>query len=1458
MILLFSVAFLLTLPYLHLNTSARTVKSPSYAITGSTTYKGRFPVNKYTTSSGLTIVTARFSGPIVKVNLCLGSEDYPYESALDIIANKCYSDGTNGETGKTKLDLKQIRHTIQYKISSISKNLDQTPFHDLRKKVLMDFLYGTTASDFSTVLNSENEYRYLLTAKDSYYIDLLYEYFIDKAYAQSIGIESKSEFRRVKKDNKERIPNRIKNLGSEGLKKEAKQLAAAIKFNSKPVPAALLNSVPSPSIADVNFYEVVSYRTVGRNIGSCGQYSQTAYIKSFRHEYETAVKYVKASICHTKFTLEAIKYTANHMLKDLRKAEKDIGRACEDFLRVSYYKPNSNKMINLILNVVPDWKVMALFNTINTQGEIVSLDSTETALVNLFSPGLNDYNHPDFAALNVALKYCSQTEGPMFKRVRGAGYTYSVDLQLLPAEDVVRAFNESRQIIEELTQPNAIWRPALIESAKNSATFDTVLAVSEVFEIPLESMMSSFRNVSSNFKRDLIAMIFFMEPWYLLTFLFGLARIHQDTQIFAKTFKSPTYILTSSTSYNGRFPVNKYITSSGLTIVIARTYGPIVKSYLCLATKAVDDNGEPHVLEHLVFLGSIDSTCYTSSHVGKDGLLKLLPIYLDHILYPTLVYSQFITEVYHVKGDGSDGGVVYSEILANPYNINLHAMLKALYGNFGYASETGGRVENLQQNTTHEMVVNYHKRFYRPENLCVTICGDVTIDEVMDSIKEMEEKILSKPKLTKWKRPWLAPMPALISKTVQNLIPSKNEGFAQIYIAWRGPNCAAEFRKLLGTKFLMKHLSSIAIPSDFFAEGISNDKEENVKSGLYFVFSKVSVEHVDLVHLKFLRWLEDIATKKVKLDMKQINESIQFKLLLYAKNLDRSPFDDLHRKILADYLYAKLLLHRPFERKPYVQSIGIQSIAEFERMKKENKERIRNRIKNLGPEGLKKKAKELAAATKLNSRPVPDALLNTIPSPSIEHVNFYDVDVYRTGDDGRKGDQIGLDINSWPMYAEAYDFRTEYVYILVTIDTNAIIQSYRPYIHLLLNVIDASPFGSTITESSVIDFTEISKAFQIGLAKAQPFGCGKYSQTALYRIKAFRKQYETAAKHVIANLRHTQFTVKSVKQSIERMLNEIRTAVTNIERGCAEMLQSLYYQANSNMKFNSMFRQMKFLKGLLTRLENEDDSEEVLDMLNMLREFLVSRDHLAVHVATDFVALSENKTNVNVVWRGFQFDSGPKKLNIVPDWKVMVPINTIQIHGNIIGLDYTETGYLTMSSSGISDYNHKDFVPLTVALKYCAQREGPMYKRVRGFGYTYSVDLKLLPEEGVIQFTLSKSSDIVSAFNESRQIINELTQPDGKWHPTLLESAKNVAISDIVSTVTQVAQIPLAFVMSTFRNVSTNFNRDLIVKIKAVTISDLKHVAAKYMKDIFCPTKARLTIVCNTEKAPIIAKKLKE
>ena len=101
----------------------------------------------------------------------------------------------------------------------------------------------------------------------------------------------------------------------------------------------------------------------------------------------------------------------------------------------------------------------------------------------------------------------------------------------------------------------------------------------------------------------------------------------------------------------------------------------------------------------------IDSTVYTLETAGSEGFLRLLPVYVDHILYPTITDAAFHTEVHHISGAGKDAGVVYAEMEARehtPDDIMSRAIHTALYpGRCGYRSETGTTAEHSHR-TRHQ------------------------------------------------------------------------------------------------------------------------------------------------------------------------------------------------------------------------------------------------------------------------------------------------------------------------------------------------------------------------------------------------------------------------------------------------------------------------------------------------------------------------------------------------------------------------------------------------------------------------------------------------------------------------------------------------------------------------------------------------------------------------------------
>lgn len=73
-----------------------------------------------------------------------------------------------------------------------------------------------------------------------------------------------------------------------------------------------------------------------------------------------------------------------------------------------------------------------------------------------------------------------------------------------------------------------------------------------------------------------------------------------------------------------------------------------------------------------------------------------------------------MTEVHHIAGDGTDGGVVYCEMQGRESTgeSRVHRELcRNMYPRSGYSSETGGIMKNLRESTTNTKVVDCGKCF---------------------------------------------------------------------------------------------------------------------------------------------------------------------------------------------------------------------------------------------------------------------------------------------------------------------------------------------------------------------------------------------------------------------------------------------------------------------------------------------------------------------------------------------------------------------------------------------------------------------------------------------------------------------------------------------------------------------------------------------------------------------------
>ncbi|XP_046995924.1 uncharacterized protein C05D11.1-like isoform X1 [Schistocerca americana] len=991
--------------------------------------------------------------------------------------------------------------------------------------------------------------------------------------------------------------------------------------------------------------------------------------------------------------------------------------------------------------------------------------------------------------------------------------------------------------------------------------------------------------------------------------------------------KSANFELICSLKANDLVPVHKYKSSvTGLTVAIAEVEGPVVNGYFCLATEAHDDDGLPHTLEHLIFLGSenypykgvldllanrclasgtnawtdTDHTCYTMTTAGSEGFLTLMPIYLDHILYPTLTDSGFITEVHHITEEGEDAGVVYCEMQGreNMGESRSHlAMVRGVYpGVCGYKSETGGIMKNLRESTDNTKVRNYHKQFYRPENLTLIITGQVKPEDVFEALVPLEEKIVSKGNRAPFTRPWQSPVPPLTeSLDLEVPYPCDEEDHGMVYIAWRGPSAVKELYRMCACSVMLKYLTDTSVSplqkefveiDDPYASKVGYSLAENSESMLYLIFENVPNQKLCLVRDRLMQVLNGIARGDEKIDMRRMRAVIHRQILESLSHLENSPHDSIAFMIIGDMLYGNTkedldhrlnqvedlrqmerepedfwigLLRKHLVEAPSVTVRGVPSITEQKRMADEERQRVEAQRQSLGKEGLSEKGEKLRHAMLENEKPPPEEMLTSVPIPSIASINFHPIKRYTTDSSEQ---HPKFDLSGVPVQMHLDDIHTNFIYMFVLMDTSVIDQNLRPYLPLLLDSLLELPIqrGDKLVpyEEVVAELEEdtVGSSTRIGLESGSRFQCGPYSHTALLTLQLEPEKYERCIVWIRELLYQTKFVSERLRVIASKIANDVAQAKRQGNSVTKDLMRGLCFSKESNHYSAGMIRQHKFLTSLIEKLDSREKCSEVINEMEKARQLLTDPGNMVVHLSTNVDQLVTKYPDPVKPWEKLlPEDKTPakKQLAVTPDWSLLVPPSECIGKGCVVGLGCVESCFLCQTTTSIKTFDDPDLAPLLLFLQYLTQLEGPMWRQIRGQGLAYSYSIIPRPHEGLLHLTLYRATNCIAAYKEAKSIVDSHLGKDVKWDQTLFDSAKSSLIFEIIEREKSVGDVVTQSLLSYFKGVDQNYNRHLVQLISQVTVEDLTQIGPKYVAQLFDPEKSKTTLVCHPTKSEEIS-----
>ena len=454
-------------------------------------------------------------------------------------------------------------------------------------------------------------------------------------------------------------------------------------------------------------------------------------------------------------------------------------------------------------------------------------------------------------------------------------------------------------------------------------------------------------------------------------------------------------------------------------------------------------NGAAHIMEHSVLCGSelyplkdpftqlsnqsvktylnaatfADKTVYPASSTIETDYFNLMSVYADAVFFPRLSEEIFMQEAHRLEidkdGKPSIQGVVYNEmkgVYSSFESVAMDIPFRALLQNSIYAKDSGGDPLEIPQ-ITYEEYLEFHKKWYRPENCFVFLYGNIPTQKQLDFLQDrflnrLEErnpdfvwKSEVKDEILKNHLEYVKNTDLTEPLYVNALAPSgeENEKKFTVYLTWNlgeSKNAVEETEKIFLTGVLLNHdgsplqkaLTETSLGEDtapgigleglyntLFTVGLRGVKKGNAKKVEELVLNtlrKIAKDGIAREDIDSTLMGLEFSHREIKRSHGPYAKTLMIQPInawLYGKNLNesfrvRSVLEQVRQKIQSNKGYLEELITKFFlQNKNYV-------VAEIEPSKKFTAERnraekklIRLLMQNTTEQAVKEQTEKLHA-----------------------------------------------------------------------------------------------------------------------------------------------------------------------------------------------------------------------------------------------------------------------------------------------------------------------------------------------------------------------------------------------------------------------------------------------------------------------------------------------------------------
>ncbi|KAH9082169.1 Metalloenzyme, LuxS/M16 peptidase-like protein [Lactarius deliciosus] len=977
---------------------------------------------------------------------------------------------------------------------------------------------------------------------------------------------------------------------------------------------------------------------------------------------------------------------------------------------------------------------------------------------------------------------------------------------------------------------------------------------------------------------------------------------------------------------------------TGLSVVHLDYEAPIVNGYFVVATEIFNDTGCPHTLEHLVFMGS-EKYPYKGiiDHFANRGLsngtnawtdtdhtaytpvsCKSSPIYVDHILYPTITDAGFLTEVHHIDPQGEDSGVVYSEMQGreNTSGDLMSLESQRLVNPLGsaYRSETGGLMEALRKLTV-EQIREYHKTYYVPHNLSLIVAGKLSSGtETLLSVvqNKIEPSIIAHgqdkgPKPAGWNRPFLetpsalrTPMKELVEHTVE--FPEKDESSGELIINFMGPrtdDLLESAVRVLSSRYRawphydsgsrdswdISHVTLTACSTYiYFGEesratlcdvmiyvgSVPTEHLDTFDAKLHESFRRISKEGVDLDRMSMvIDRAERQFRSKVESDGGDAFSSAMIANFLYGR-LDGSQIEDALDEI-KDYNVLRTwsskqwsdIINKYFVDPKRIVVRGRPSAAVADRIEKEEKARTAKQKEALGPEGLARKAKELEEAKAEHDKPIPTEILKSFPVPNVKSISWIPVQSVQQAGIGRKGRAPTVE-NDVSRHVNAdgapLPFFVQYDHVksdFVSIHAYLSLSKLPSHLRPYIQPYLSSFFSLPVKRQSGERLSHEEVVDQLD------------DQTVSYDVSLGISGRFTETMRVtirvevakyelaVAWLRDLLYGSEFAKERLQITAAQIQQAIPGLKRDGSTVLSAVSSELLYASNSTTRASGVLIQSDFIPTLAEKIHSspEEVIQMFEHIRKHSESLPHNQFFKPTDVAPVTDPS--------GIRFSVTGNNVPLLP---VPLVSDTLSEVGKnpvkqaiVVTLPTIESSFVNHVGKGVQGVSHPDYPALRVASEVLSATESFLWRYIRGSGLAYGAYIGVDLEAGSVTFSLYRSSNSLEAFKQGAAVVRGLVDGSIALDETALDAAKSTIVFGVTKSVSTPGRAAVtSFTNQALKGVPQNHNIELLQKFQQVSKDDVLQVLRQYFLPLFDSSTSVVVSVTAPGKADEISKGLKD